>query len=160
MAENVFQNRDRILAKMRDMSPKLVKKGAKTAVRKAANIVMKAARVNALRIDDRETAEQIAKNIAAQFQSRRSRREGAIVYAVGVRGGARYSGRGGAVGSAGGSKSNPGGDTWYWRFVELGTSRSRAQPFMLPALKSNADRAMQVMATELDNEITKLAAQI
>lgn len=83
-------------------------------------------------MDDAGTDEAIWKNIAVANNARAGRKEGGIVMSVGVRGGAksyannaenRRKGRAGKTNATGGSKANPGGDTWYWRFLEFGTSR-------------------------------------
>jgi len=163
VADNLFQNRDRILARMRAMPKKLADKGARTAVRKGANVIAKAARANWQQLDDPATARSIAKNVAVQASSRLGKREGGVAYRVGIRGGAfsRYKDtkknrRSGVVGQ---QRADVGGSTWYWRFLELGTSKLAARSPMRKAMASNADRALAVIATELDNEITKLSGQ-
>jgi HK97 gp10 family phage protein len=156
-----------VLNRLRSMPEKLQKKGLRAAIRKGANLVRKAAQTNAKQIDDPLTAESISKNIAVQFSSRASKREGGIVFRVGVRGGARQyaatranrrAGRVGQIYKTGGDKGNPGGDTWYWRFVELGTSRTRAQPFLQPALANNVESVTSVVVNELNSQIDKLGS--
>jgi len=62
------------------------------------------------------------------------------------------------IGVAGGAKSqldndeNKGGDTYYWRYLEFGTSKMAARPFMRPALESSKDAVMD----EFFNEMTKV----
>lgn len=85
----------------------------------------KKARQNALKLDDPKTAESIAKNITIKVNSKRFNSHGAIYGRVGVTGGAQQ-GKGG-----GGS----GGDTYYWRFLEFGTSNMAARPFLRPAME-------------------------
>lgn len=159
---------DAVLRKMRSLAPELQKKGLRTAVRKGANIVKKAAVENASRIDDPKTAENIGKNIAVQFASRTSKRIGGIAFRVGVRGGSQQyattkesvrKGRAGKSYKTGGSKANPGGDTWYWRLVEFGTSRTKAQPFLRPALENNVEKVTQTIVETLDQEIDKIVAK-
>lgn len=127
-------------------SPKMAKKLASRAARKAMNIVKKAAVSNAKLIDDVDTSEQISRNITVRASRVRNSNE--IVMKVGVRGGARHyvsskenvrSGRAGKSYKTLGSKNNPGGDTWYWWFVELGTNYSRAIPFLRPAMNNNIE---------------------
>lgn len=153
MADFEIQGLGNVLQRMRTLAPKLQQKGARTAARKGANIIRDAARENAKRINDPQTAEDISKNIAVQFASRSSKREGGVVMRVGVKGGARNR-----MGKMGGGKANPGGDTWYWRLVELGTSRARAQPFMQPALANNVEKVTSTVVAELNKEIDKLVA--
>lgn len=154
MAEFEIQGLGNVLQRMRTLAPKLQQKGARTAARKGANIIRKAAQENAKRINDPQTAEDISKNIAVQFASKSSKREGGVVMRVGVRGGARQT----SGGLKGKGNANPGGDTWYWRLVEFGTSRTRAQPFMRPALANNVEKVTSTVVTELNKEIDKLIA--
>ena len=49
------------------------------------------------------------------------------------------------------------GKAWYWKFVEFGTSRMSANPFMRPAfdsMKSKAlERIKEYLATRIDKEV-------
>jgi len=131
------------------------------ALRKGANVIRDAARANAKRIDDPETREAIYKNIAvAGGGRRRERQAGGVMMRVGVRGGAKNYKRKEGKYHVGGSKDNPGGDTWYWRLLEFGTSKMAAQPFMRPAAASSAGAAYQAVAAaapaEIDKELRKL----
>jgi HK97 gp10 family phage protein len=159
---------DAVLTKMRGLAPDLRAKGARSAMRKAANLVRDAAVVNAQRIDDPETKESIAKNIVVRFSSRTLKTTGDVMMRVGVLGGARpYSNtrenvrkrRVGKTYKTGGDKGNPGGDTFYWRFVEFGTSRTAAKPFMRPALEQNIETATSAATTELSRSIDRYAAK-
>ncbi|MCY1547040.1 phage protein, HK97 gp10 family [compost metagenome] len=90
-----------------------------------------------------------------QESSRRSKAVGGVVMRVGVLGGARDTKLGGLVGAKS-LKDNPGGDTWYWRFLEFGTEQQAAQPFMRPALEENTDNVTETMAVELNKALDKL----
>ena len=87
---------------------------------------------------------------------------------VGVRGGARSyaatrenvrSGRVGQQYATDGSKDNPGGETFYWRFVELGTSRTAAKPFLRPALNNNVDGVQDGFVTDFKDQLDKEIAR-
>lgn len=149
---------ERVLAKMRALPQALREKGAKAAGRKAANLIRDAAKANALRIDRTETPLKIADNIAVQFASRTFRRTGDVMFRVGVRGGAKAYGN--TKQNRGlkrvGELYKTGGTTYYWRFVELGTSRSRARPFLLPALTQNIDPATTLFVNELSKAIDRI----
>lgn len=124
------------------------------ALRKGANVILKAARANAKRVDDPETREQIAKNLAVQSGGRkREQQAGGPMMRVGVRGGARPL-------KKGTDNGQPGGNTTHWRFVEFGTSEARAQPFMRPAMESQAAAALNAVAEDapkqFDRELAKL----
>ena len=54
-----------------------------------------------------------------------------------------------------GSSDNPGGDTWYWRFQELGTSRQAARPFLRPALNNNIDSVQDGFVTDYKDQLDK-----
>lgn len=145
---------DEVIEKLKQMSPMVQKKGGRRALARAASIVRAAARQNAMGIDDRTTRELIAKNIAMQWMSGLNRRTGDLGYRIGVRGGARDMTAYGEFGGEG--RNNPGGDTWYWRFVEFGTSEARAKPFMRPALENNVQEATNAFAAELEKQIDKI----
>lgn len=146
---------DDVLPKMRRLGPALQKRGLKNAVRAGANIVRAHAVNNAHKLDRPETPNAIWKNIASQFASKLSKREGGVAYRVGVMGGGKNPGGRETTG-----KGPRGGSTWYWRFIELGTSRIRAQPFMRPALADNTgrvtDMVVRTLNTEIDKEIKNL----
>ncbi|WP_271407638.1 HK97-gp10 family putative phage morphogenesis protein [Pseudomonas sp. Q1-7] len=147
---------DKIVKKLRELGPKVERSALRRASRKAMNIVRDAARAKVKTADDPATAENIAKNIVVQESSRRSKTVGGVVMRVGVLGGARDTNLGGLVGVKN-LKDNPGGDTWYWRFLEFGTEQQAAQPFMRPALEENTDNVTDTMAVELNKALDKLA---
>jgi HK97 gp10 family phage protein len=165
--EFTLHGTDIAVRRLREFPVKLQKRGLKAAVRKGANIVKQSAQAGAKQIDDPLTAESVAKNIAVQYATRESKRAGGVVYRVGVLGGAkqfantrgnRRRSRAGQAYETAGDQGNPGGNTWYWRFIELGTSRIKARPFMQSALESNVERATDAIASELNVQIDKLTA--
>lgn len=132
---------DEVIAKTKSLSHDIQYKGGRFALRKAANLVADAAKKNADRVDDPGTAESIKENIAVRFSTRMFRSTGNVGFRVGVLGGARAPAT--AVGELKGAGSrNPGGDTFYWRFIEFGTESISARPFMRPALSQNVDNAI------------------
>lgn len=156
---------DEILAKMRGMPDKLVKSGAKKAVRKGAVVVQKAAQVNARKFDRPQTPNSIPDNIAVQYSNPLSKKEGGVAYRVGVLGGAKklYANTRGnrRKGIVGQQTNATGGSTWYWRFLELGTRHisKETYQFMVPALTSNIDKAtntiIAALGPALDNAVKK-----
>lgn len=164
MADNRWKGVDEAMRKMRGLAPALQKKALKAAVRKGALVVRDAARANARAIDDPSTPESIPANIAVQFSNPLSKREGGVGYRVGVQGGAKMvfadnkkNRRKGIVGQ---QTSGTNGSTWYWRFLELGTSQLAARPFMRPALENNIDRAIGAVVAELNPQIDKQLAKL
>lgn len=149
MAETRILGLEDLTAVLRTLSPKLQKKGIKIAARKAMHIVRDAARSAAKNLDDPETAAKIHKNIVTQFDSKSSKKYDAIVYKVGVKGGA-------ASNQASIDKSSlSGGNTVHWRWVEFGTSDTPAVPFMRPALSNNIQAVTDKFVSELTQEIAR-----
>lgn len=110
--------------------------------------VRKAAQAAARLIDDPETAASIYKNLYLQASRRQGKRVGGVVMRLGVLGGANL--RKPAGGYA------PGGKTQHWRFIELGTEKEPAQPFLLPSLMNNVLNVETILIRELNNEIDRL----
>jgi HK97 gp10 family phage protein len=52
-----------------------------------------------------------------------------------------------------GKKGNLSQDAWYWRFVEFGTPKMRARPFLRPALEAKRREAVQAMKDRLSERI-------
>lgn len=145
---------DEIVRKLRAVPLRVGRNAMRRALRKGANVIRDAARSNAKALDDNLTREAIWKNITTQgMGARRQRQVGGVGMRVGVLGGAK-AGRGG--------EGNPGGDTWYFRLVELGTSKMAARPFLRTAMASQAEKSLsttvEAMQTEMDKELRKLGA--
>jgi HK97 gp10 family phage protein len=134
-----------VLAKLKALSQQVQKKAARSAATKAMAIVRKQAQAAAAQIDDPETASNISKAIVTRFDGKGSKREGGVVVKVGVMGGARP--KKGTV------------DTGHWRFIEMGTSKIAAFPFMRPALANNVGRVTETFVSELDKSIDKIIAK-
>jgi HK97 gp10 family phage protein len=149
-SEFQIQGLDEVLAKMRALGPALSAKGARTAMRKAANVVRDAAKANAAKLDDPATPNRIADNIAVQFAARTLKTTGDVMMRVGVRGGARGYNRQTHKGVAKGVSP-----VFYWRFLEFGTSEMAARTFMRPALQENVGRATEVAVVELNKAIDR-----
>lgn len=81
-------------------------------------------------------------------------------YVIGVKGGgkAKYANnaKNRRAGRAGKERERQ-GNAYYFRFVELGTEKQKAQPFLRPAIKTKADEAISVAASEIDKGITRAA---
>lgn len=142
MAANAWDGMDEALAKMRGLAPGLVKKGIRAAARRGAKVFADAAKVGAKRIDDPQSAANIAKNIVIRESGKEGKKLNAIVMRVGVKGGARPD-------------NHDPKNTGHFRFLEFGTSEMRAQPFLRPAMTSNIDRATAAVVRELIPQIDK-----
>lgn len=142
---------DELRRKLRGIPADLEKKGFRSAMRKAANIVRDAAVANANAIDDPATKESIAKNIMVKFSPRAYKRNKDIMFRVGVTGGAKEK--------KGLEPANKGGNTTHWRYLELGTNKARARAFMLPALRESAAKVLDESVAEISKAIDKAVAK-
>lgn len=141
---------DELRRKLRMIPADLEAKGFRSGMRKAANLVRDAAKSNAEGVDDPETGERIADNIAVRFSPKEYKRDKSVVFRVGVLGGARKPDESGKL-----KVKQKGGATWYWRFVEFGTSSVRARPFMRPALANNVEAATNTATEAINKEIDR-----
>ncbi|MFG0454493.1 HK97-gp10 family putative phage morphogenesis protein [Shewanella mangrovisoli] len=137
-----------VKAKMNKVSQTVLDTGTRSALRKAAGIVKKAAQQNALAVDDPKTGRRIRDNITLQFASRLFQRNGVIMYRVGV---ATNRGRIPTPNADEGARGN----TPHWHLVEFGTERAQAQPFMRPALANNINQVINSFTFEFDKELDK-----
>ncbi|UPT53226.1 minor capsid protein [Synechococcus phage Yong-L1-251] len=143
-----------LLARMDSISFDLRKKGGRFAMRKAANLIRDKARENAANVNDPKTPEEIAANIVVRFAPKEFKRNGNLVFRVGVLGGAR--GHAAASGEVKGKgKANPGGDTFYWRFLEFGTINAPAQPFARRSLSENIQAATNEFITNYNKALDR-----
>ena len=124
---------EELTSKLKTVTTDMQHKGGRYALRKAAQVLRDQARMNAARVDDPKTPEDIAKNVVERWDSRTFNKTGNLGFRVGVLGGAKgYAKASGEVKGKG--KANPGGDTFYWRFLEFGTSHMAARPFIRSAM--------------------------
>lgn len=165
MADSVefqLQGIDSLVAKLDAVSYDLKRKGGRAALRKAAAMISAKVKESAQRINDPGTSEDISKNITVRWNGRLFKSNGDLGFRIGVLGGAKqynntHTRKGGRRGSyaVGGSDRNPGGDTFYWRFVEFGTSSVAARPFMRPALAQSISEATNTFITEYEKAIDR-----
>ena len=136
--------------------PSVARRIARKAGRESMKLVRDAAKQNAKSIDDPATREKIWRNITIQT-AKSSQNE--VKIRVGIRGGAKgFAAASGEIQGAG--KDNPGGATFYWRFLEFGTSRQPATPFMRPALANNIQQVTNKFAEVFDAELDKELANL
>lgn len=143
-----------LLKKFEAIDYDIKRKGGRAALRKAANVIVKAAQANAMKIDDPNTAETIYRNITTRWNGRLFKSTGDLGFRIGVAGGAQgFAAASGELKGKG--KENPGGDTWYWRHIEFGTQNISARPFMRPALADNVTTAEQAFVNEYTKAIDR-----
>lgn len=148
MIEFKINGLDRSVSIMKRLPNELRKKGARVAAGKGAAVVRKAAKNNALRVDDPDTGRQIADNVVQRFRSKYYKRTGDVMISVGV-----------ATEKGKIPKGNPDtgrkGNTPHWHLLELGTPEMKAQPIIRPAGSQNVESATTAFVNELDRQMTK-----
>lgn len=145
---------DEVSEKLKTLSDRVeVNKRTKFAARKAMQLVLFAAKVGASRIDDPETRSRIQDNVAIRVG--KSRDLNTVRMRVGVMGGAAVNARSNM------QKLNalPGGMTIHWRYVEFGTSKIPATPFMRPALENNIQAVTDEFVTNFKKTIDRAIAK-
>ena len=157
-----IQGLDQIKRKLDQLSnPRKAKQIARKASRQAMNIARDSARAAAKALDDPLTPEKIHKEITVI--SGKSRNSNEVVIRVGVRGGARIpytnnddNRRKGRTGKS----YQVEGKVFYWRFLEFGTSRQPATPFIRPALSKNIEPITNKFVEVFDAEIGKALSEV
>jgi HK97 gp10 family phage protein len=119
------------------------RKGGRSSLRKAAKLIATKAKSKAERVDNPQTARSIAKNIAIRWNNKIFKRTGDLAFKIGVAGGAKFK------------KGDQGEATPHWRFVEFGTSKMAAQPFMRPSLSENIGAATAKFLVEYEKAIDR-----
>lgn len=131
---------------MQTLSDDMRTKVARQAVAAGAGVVRKAARDNAPVDSGNLKASLIMKRIKDTNLTEE--------YIVTPRKGKTRDGK-----SAKRGQGKLGKDAYYARFVEFGTVKAPAQPFMRPALEDNVQRATNAIADRLAARIKKVTAK-
>lgn len=161
------QGLDNLHRKLQELAnPRKANRIARKAGRQAMNIVRDAARSNAKAIDDPETREMIYKNI--MVASGKTRDSSTVIMRVGVNGGAGANKHSLNIVQKERRKKGEakqelavntialaGGNTRHFKYVEFGTSKMRATPFLRPALEKNIELVSSKFVQVFDAEITK-----
>ena len=143
---------DSLLGKLDSVTDDVKRKGGRTALRKAAQIVAEKAKEGARRVDDSATGRSIADNVAIRWNGRLFKRTGDLGFRVGILHGAVLR-NGGDL-----SANSP---TPHWRLLEFGTEKMRARPFMRSALADNisavTDEFVRQYGLALDRALKRAA---
>ena len=130
---------------MRSLGADMAGKVARQATAAGAGVVRKAAR---------QGAPVDSGNLRAAVVMKRQRQTRLTEeYIVAVRKGKTRDAKAGKTGG------KQGKDAFYARFVEFGTVKAQAQPFMRPALEENVQAATDAMAKRLRDRIAKVKAK-
>lgn len=132
---------DALSAKFKTLSQELQRQVVIPAAKDAMDIVLKAAKVNWDQIDDPSTFPDIAKNVAVIEDTKFFEETGSTKISVGIR--KRRRGVGG-------------GNTYFWKYLELGTVHIRAYAPMRRALNENTQAVFQEFLSSAKFQLVKL----
>ncbi|OWQ56401.1 hypothetical protein CEE60_02700 [Stenotrophomonas maltophilia] len=152
MAEQVsIQGLDGLLRSLRE-APKAVQgRAVQTGMRKGGNVIRDDARRRAPKASGLMASQIVTRRANARNRTRAGVGKGGEYFTVGVKSGRRrkYANtkRNQRRGRAGKSYVDRGW-AYYWRFLEFGTKKLRAQPFLTPAGEAKGPEAAQVIIDE------------
>ena len=149
VVEFKIEGLEALQAKLQAVSVDMQKKGGRFALRKAAQVIRDKAIQNASAIDDPATRESISKNITERWNGRLNKKSGGadMGFRIGVLGGAKDTGKE--------DSKNPGGTTFHWRFIEFGTAKMQAKPFMRPALEQSQGQVVDTFVNEYSKALDR-----
>lgn len=132
--------------RLKQLGPRVAKNTLRRAVSSGAAVVRNEARARAP-VDTGEMRKDIQ-----QKREKDARGEFMARYSVFVRSGkkSRLSGRARDIQK----------DSFYWKFIELGTSKYPATPFLAPALDTKKEEALKTIGEKLDEGIQKAAREL
>ncbi|WP_285308872.1 HK97-gp10 family putative phage morphogenesis protein [Stenotrophomonas maltophilia] len=163
MAEQVsIQGLDGLLRSLRDVPKAIQGRAVQAGMRKGGNVIRDDARRRAPKASGFMAAQIVTRRANAKSRQRAGVGQGGEYFTVGVKTGRRrkYANtkrnrRRGRVGKI----YEEAGWAYYWRFVEFGTKKMRASPFLTPAGEAKGPEAAQVVIDEtwaaLDKQLKK-----
>lgn len=158
--------------KLQGLSAALVGKNG-GPIRKALFQAAKVIEIEAERLSPKATG-RLERNIIKMRNRNPRATQGAPVelYHVGVRGGGAYGARrrqrarkkvlgaGGSARQAQRAAVADDKDAYYWRFIEFGTAKMPARPFLRPAFDSKKEEAVRVFAAILKRDVDAIERSI
>lgn len=131
---------------LRELGPRVARNTLRRSVAAGATVIKTDARARA----PKDTGE-MTKDILVK-RERDTKGEMSATYSVFVRSGkkSRLAGKGRDVQK----------DSYYWKFVEFGTSKMAAKPFLRPAFESRKEEAVKTIGKTLDEGIQKAAREL
>jgi HK97 gp10 family phage protein len=104
----------------------------------------------------------ILKSAVYRYRSRRNSAKGRETYFVGIRAGkAQYkdTAHNRSRGRVGKSYKTA-GEAFYWRFLEFGTAKMGAKPFLRPAFEAHKSKAVEIIKQRLGKAIQTQAKKL
>lgn len=137
---------------LQDTAKKIRTKAVRASLRKAGAVITKAARQAApvLQVPTRHRKAGTVKRNIVTRNSKFARQAGDEGVFIGVR--PLRGSRQNKLGKAGAKNPN---DPFYWRFLEFGTRKLRARPFLSAAADQKAGEAVRVFMREVVPQIQK-----
>lgn len=134
-----------LAAALKQLPKNVARKHLRGATAKGATVIRKKAR---------ELAPVDTGEMRKDILVKRERSEGDHVakYSVFVRSGKKSR--------LAGAKRDMHKDSFYWKFLEFGTAKMAARPFMRPAYEAEKEAAVDAIGAELDKRIQKEATDL
>ena len=144
-----------LAAAMRELGPRVARNALRSAVSNGAAVIRDEAKVLApMSVPGEKSAKQsppgTLKRAIAIKRDRDSRDVFAAKYSVFVR----------SAGNAKGVKAYGRLDAFYAKFLEFGTSKMAARPFLRPALDHKKEAAVAAIGARLDEKIQQTATEL
>lgn len=152
MADQISVNGlEGLLRSLREAPKAIQGRAAQSGMRKGGNIIRDDARRRAPRASGFMASQIVTRRANAKTRQRAGVGQGGEYFTVGVKTGRRRkfantkrNRRNGRAGKA----YEETGWAYYWRFVEFGTKKMRASPFLTPAGEAKGPEAAQVVIDE------------
>ncbi|MCU1030217.1 HK97 gp10 family phage protein [Stenotrophomonas maltophilia] len=163
MTEQVsIQGLDGLLRSLREAPKAIQGRAVQAGMRKGGNVIRDDARLRAPKESGFMASQIVTRRANSRSRQRAGVGQGGEYFTVGVKTGRRrkYANtkrnrRRGRVGRV----YEEAGWAYYWRFVEFGTKKMRASPFLTPAGEAKGPEAAQVIINEtwaaLDKQLKK-----
>jgi len=135
-----------LAAALRELGPRIARNTLRRSVSSAAVVIRNEARAKAP-VDTGEMKKDIMIKRERDSKDQMSAR-----YSVFVRSGKKSR--------LAGKKRDVNRDSFYWRFVEFGTSKMAAKPFLRPAFEAQKENAVKRIGESLDEGIQKAAREL
>jgi len=137
---------DALLGKLFEVKDDVRRRGGRAALRKAGNIIVNRAKVNAMRYDDPHTRRSIEDNIALRWNGRLFRQTGDIAFRIGVLHGAVLQDH---------PDLGENAPTPHWRLLEFGTEKMAARPIMRPAMDASMNDVLHTFTSEYEKSLDR-----
>ncbi len=141
---------DSLLGKFSAVNYDVKRKGGRSSLRKAAQLLAGELAANWRALDDAETGRAIADNVALRWDGKLFKYSGNLGFRVGILQGAVTPKKGEPQ-----LEKSAGSPTPHWRLIEFGTEKLAASPIMRNALENNINAITDTFITEYDKALDR-----